>query len=311
MREMKTKLIECNSELGGKITMFYPEKTIRDIGGITSITGADLVKQLKEQAFTFKPNIICQQRISGLERLESGTFQLTSTKGDIHYTRTIILTVGAGIFQPIRLDIPGAKHFEKTNLHYTIEKLSVFENKRVVISGGGNTAVDWANELLPIAKSMTVIHRRDDFGGLEQNAAMMRKEAHTLTPYVIKELIGTESIEKIEILNSETGEVQTHVIDELIINHGITGDYGGMMEWGLEMEEGAIVVGTSKETNIPGIFAAGDAVTYPNKLKLIAGGFSEGPAAVNSAKKYIYPKKQVSAIYSTHHKKLLEKPLNR
>jgi ferredoxin/flavodoxin---NADP+ reductase len=307
MREMKTKLIESGPELGGKVSMFFPEKTIRDIGGIPAITGADLVERLKEQAQTFAPTIICGQRISGLERLEDGTFLLTSTQGDIHHTRTIILTVGHGIFEPIKLDIEGAERYESGNLHYSVGELDKFKGKHVLISGGGNAAVDWANELLLIAKKVTVIHRRDEFRGHEQHVTHMSEAAVTLTPYALKTLHGeSDRIQKVKIEHLETGETRELEIDELIVNHGIRGDLGGINDWGLEMKDGHFVVNNAMETNIPGIFAAGDAVTYPNKLKLITGGFTEGPVAVNSAKKHLQPESPLADLYSTYHDKFVD-----
>ncbi|MDQ0220824.1 NAD(P)/FAD-dependent oxidoreductase [Peribacillus cavernae] len=306
MRELKTKLIESSPDLGGKITMFYPEKMLRDIGGVLGITGADLVKQLEQQAKTFEPTIICGQLISDLQRNEDGTFLLTTSTGEIHHTKTIILTVGAGIFKPIKLDLSGAEFYENSNLHYSVDELETFRDKNVLISGGGNSAVDWANELISIAESITVIHRREEFGGHERHVANMKKMANILTPYELKELLGEENlIKQVIIKNLETGDRHTIEVDALVVNHGIQGDFGGINDWGLNLREERFVVNGAMETNIPGIFAAGDAVTYPNKLKLIAGGFREGPIAVNSAKKYLKPDSEPMSMYSTHHEKLL------
>ncbi|HZG13856.1 MAG TPA: NAD(P)/FAD-dependent oxidoreductase [Candidatus Bathyarchaeia archaeon] len=307
MRDLKTKLIDNNTELGGKITMFYPEKTIRDIGGIPGITGANLVKQLIQQAMTFQPTIVTGQLITGCKRLEDGTFLLTSATGETHYSKTIILTVGSGIFKPIKLDLDGADIYEKTNLHYSVDELARFTDKRVVISGGGNSAVDWANELLPFAKSVTVVHRRDDFGGHERHVAEMREKAKIFTPYSMTKLHGEgDRISQISIQHLETEEILSLEVDEVVVNHGIRGDYGGINDWGLKIEDERFVVNGAMETNIPGIFAAGDATTHPNKLKLIAGGFTEGPIALNSAKRYLEPDAQPMAMYSTHHEKLAE-----
>ncbi|CAH0343874.1 NAD(P)/FAD-dependent oxidoreductase [Bacillus sp. CECT 9360] len=307
MRNLKTKLIEAGPCLGGKITMFYPEKILRDIGGIPGIAGSALVKQLIQQAITFQPTVVFGQRISGLKLLEDGTFLLTSVTGEIHHTRTIILTIGAGIFKPIKLEVSGAEQYEAGNLHYSVDKISSFQNKDVLISGGGNSAVDWAHELLPVARSVTVVHRRDDFIGHERNVSEMKAHADILTPFAIKELIGKDSqIEAVLLEHVETGETKRIKADEVVVNHGIRGDYGGIANWGLTMNEERVAVNGAMETNIPGIFAAGDAVTYPNKLKLITGGLAEGPIALNSAKKYMDPAAESMAMYSTHHERLLE-----
>ncbi|MCM3022626.1 NAD(P)/FAD-dependent oxidoreductase [Heyndrickxia ginsengihumi] len=307
MRNLKTKLIECTSELGGKITMFYPEKTLRDIGGITGIKGGNLVEQLIQQARTFNPTICFNQRISDLERLSNGTFLLRSEAGEIHYTRTVILTVGAGIFKPIKLDLPYSERYEQYNLHYSVDELERFRNQRVLISGGGNSAVDWANELVSIAKSVMVVHRNNDFRGHERHVSEMREKTEILTPYTLKQLHGDgDFIQSVTIEHTETGLTKHIEIDALVVNHGIQGDYGKMAHWGLEMREERFVVNHAMETNIPGVFAAGDAVTYPHKLKLIAGGFTEGPIALNSAVRYMNPNAESMAMYSTHHEALLE-----
>lgn len=306
MRDLKTKLIESSYELGGKITMFYPEKILRDIGGIPEIAGADLVKQLKEQTFTFDPTIEYGQFVSHVQRLSDGHFRLESKTGEVHYTKTIILTCGAGIFKPIKLEVEDCERFEDHTLHYNVKEFSHYKGKHVCISGGGNSAVDWANELSEIAKSVTVVHRRDEFGGHEKYVAEMKKHAHVYSPYKISRLNGPdEKLETIMLQHCETGEEITIESEELIVNHGIKGDLGGIMDWGLEMENGKFVVNASMETNIPGIYAAGDAVTYPTKLKLIAGGFTEGPIAINSAARYLEPTAEEMAMYSTHHEKLL------
>lgn len=305
MRELKTKLIERNPYLGGKVAMFYPEKTIRDLGGIPAISGAELIRELDRQANTFAPTIVSGQLITMLERLQDGTFRLHSSDGHEHLTRAILLTVGSGIFHPVKLEVPGAERFEGQNLHYQIDSLDRFAGRHVLISGGGNAAIDWAVELLPVARSVTMVHRRHEFTGHESQVALVRERAQVMTPYVIQSLHGREKIEAVTLAHAETGERRTLKIDELIVNHGIAADYGGLLSWGLEMADGRFVVNQAMATNIPGIFAAGDAVIYPHKVHLIATGFTEGMIAVNSVKQYLEPEQQLQAIYSTHHEKLL------
>ncbi|MCT6815391.1 MAG: NAD(P)/FAD-dependent oxidoreductase, partial [Lysinibacillus fusiformis] len=173
MRDLKTKIIECSDQLGGRVLIF-PEKMIWDIGGMPPILGGQLIKQLVEQAKTFNPTIVLNQKVEHLQRQADGTFILTSATGEKHYSKTVILAVGYGVLSLQKLEIEGADKYEVTNLHYTVQELEVFRNKHVLISGGGNSAVDWANELAPIASSVTVVHRRDEFGGHERNVAMMR-----------------------------------------------------------------------------------------------------------------------------------------
>lgn len=195
------------------------------------------------------------------------------------------------------------------NLHYGVEKLDAFKGKRVVISGGGDTAVDWANELEPIAASVTVVHRREEFGGMESSVTKMKQSSvRVLTPYRLEQLSGNEErIQKVKICHTETYQREEIAVDELIINHGFKIDLVLMMEWGLEIEEGRVKADRHMRTNLPGVFVAGDAAFYESKLRLIAGGFTEGPTAVNSAKAYLDPKAENMAMYSTHHKKLVNK----
>lgn len=303
MREMETKIIEFLPYLGGKVSYFYPEKMIRDIGGIPAITGEDLIRQLEEQARTFQPAIVLNQQVVGLERLADGTFLLTSHNGDKHHTRSIILATGFGTLKSARLELEDAEKYEGRNLRYTVESLKDFRGKHVLISGGGNSAVDWANELLPIAKKVTIVHRRNEFSGLERNISNLRNSsAAIMTPYVIEELHGDgDLLTSVSVKNLETGEMQVIGVDEVLVNHGFSIDLGPIKDWGLEFENGSIKVDSYMQTNIPGIFAAGDIASYQNKLHLIAGGFSEGPTAVNSAKTYIQPDKELKPIFSTNH----------
>ncbi|MEH7332357.1 NAD(P)/FAD-dependent oxidoreductase [Neobacillus drentensis] len=303
MREMETKIIEFLPYLGGKVSYFYPEKMIRDIGGIPAITGEDLIRQLEEQARTFEPTIVLNEQVVGLERLTDGTFLLTSHNGEKHHTRTIILTTGFGTLKSARLDLEEAEKYEGQNLHYMVETLKNFSGKHVLISGGGNSAVDWANELLPIAKHVTVVHRRKEFSGLERNISNLRNSTATiLTPFVMEGLSGEEDrLNSVRVKNLETEEIQNIVVEEVLVNHGFSIDLGPIKEWGLEFENGSIKVDSFMQTNIPGIFAAGDIASYQNKLHLIAGGFSEGPTAVNSAKAYTEPEKELKPIFSTNH----------
>ncbi|WP_420490539.1 NAD(P)/FAD-dependent oxidoreductase [Neobacillus drentensis] len=303
MREMETKIIEFLPYLGGKVSYFYPEKVIRDIGGIPAITGEKLIGQLAEQAQTFDPTIVLNQQVVGLERLKDGTFMLTSHNGEKHHTRTIILATGFGTLKSAKLDVDGAEKYEGRNLRYGVERLSDFKDKHVLISGGGNSAVDWANELLPIAKHVTVVHRRHEFSGIERNISNLRKSTATImTPHVLDAVHGEEDrIERVSVKNIETNDTDIIEVDEVLVNHGFCIDLGPIKEWGLEFEFGNIKVDSKMQTNIKGIFAAGDVANYLNKLHLIAGGFSEGPTAVNSAKSYIEPKKELKPIYSTTH----------
>ncbi|WDM23339.1 NAD(P)/FAD-dependent oxidoreductase [Paenibacillus polymyxa] len=309
MRDMKTKLIEAKHELGGRMRI-YPEKMIWDVGGVTPVLCEKLIDQLEQQARTFEPTIVLGQQITDLDQQEDGTFLLTSATGEQHWTRTIVLAVGYGILKMAKLEIEGADRYEVTNLHYTVQELEPFRGKHVLISGGGDSAVDWANELESIAASVTVVHRRDHFGGHEKNVARMKSSSvRVLTPYAVSQLHSNngETIEQVTISHVDTGEIQVLNVDAVIVNHGLKSDFGPLRDWGLDMGEWHARVSEKLETNLPGIFAAGDFVEYGSKLYLIAGAFTDAALALNSAKLYIDPAADKAAYVSSHNSRFKEK----
>jgi len=306
MREMETKVIEFLPFLGGKVSYFYPEKVIRDIGGIPAVTGEGLIKQLEEQVRTFDPTIVLNQQVTEMERQADGTFLLTSHTGERHHTRTIILATGFGALKSSKLELAEAVKFEQKSLFYdAIENIHDYQDKHVLIYGGGNSSVDWANKLLTVARKVTVVHRKNEFAGIERNIAQLRNSsAVILTPCVLDSLHGDEVLKSVSVKNLVTDERQEIEVDAVLVNHGFSIELGKIKEWGLEFEGGSIQVDSSMRTSIPGIFAAGDIASYQNKLHLIAGGFSEGPTAVNSVKAYLEPDKKLKPIYSTTFDKL-------
>jgi thioredoxin reductase len=302
MRDLKTKLIEASNQLGGRM-LIYPEKMIWDVGGVPPIRCESLIRQLEQQARTFEPTIVLGQQIVSMQKLPDGTFLLTSETGEHHHTRTIILAVGYGINKPVKLDIEGAERYEVSNLHYIVQDLEIFRGKHVLISGGGDSAVDWVNELEPLAASVTIVHRREQFGGHEKSIARMKQSSVTIAaPYIIRALHSSDGaeIDKVEIAHTETGETKEIKVDAVIVNHGMETDFGQLIKW--EME-----VGVRRETNIPGIYAAGDFVTCDSKVKLIAGAFVDGVLALNSAKLYLDPEAPKVAYVSSHNERFKEK----
>ncbi|MFC4306999.1 NAD(P)/FAD-dependent oxidoreductase [Cohnella boryungensis] len=309
MRDLKTKLIEAKEQLGGRM-LLYPEKMIWDVGGVTPIRGEKLIQQLTQQAMTFSPTLVMGQQIVGYERQEDGTFILLSDTGEKHHTRTIILAIGYGIRKLAKLEIEGADRYEVSNLHYTVQELEIFRGKRVLISGGGDSAVDWANELEPIAASVTIVHRRDQFGGHERNVSRMKASSvRVCTPYTVQALHSEDgkAIDKVTITHAETGETEQIAVDDVIVNHGMKCDFGPIREWGLDMGEWHTRVNEKMATSIPGIFAAGDFVTHGSKVHLISGAFTDGVLALNSAKLYMDPEAPTVAYVSSHNERFKEK----
>ncbi|WP_150270909.1 NAD(P)/FAD-dependent oxidoreductase [Paenibacillus tepidiphilus] len=309
MRDLKTKLIEAKEELGGRM-LIYPEKVIWDVGGVTPILCGQLIQQLEQQARTFDPTIVLGQQIVEQERQEDGTYILTSATGERHWTRTVILAIGYGILQMAKLEIEGAERYEVTNLHYTVQELEPFRGKAVLISGGGDSAVDWANALEGIASSVTVVHRREKFGGHEKNVAKMKASSVQIkVPYAVSQLHSTsgETIDTVTIKHTETGETELLQVDAVVVNHGLKSDFGPLREWGLDMGDWCVSVSGRLETNLPGIFAAGDFVDYSSKVRLIAGTFTDAVLALNSAKLYMDPDAPHAAYVSSHNDRFKEK----
>jgi thioredoxin reductase (NADPH) len=306
LREMKTKLIEFQPRLGGKIHV-YPEKMIWDVGGLTPILGEKLIEQLVQQGLTFDPTVVLGQKVERIERDETGGFVLYTSAGDKHYSKTVILAIGGGILEPQRIDVEGAEKFEVSNLSYTVKSLRRFKDKTVIISGGGNSAVDWANELEPIAKKVYLTYRKEALSGHEaQVRQLLRSSATCFFNTTITKLIAAsnqEKIERIELTNHVTGEVQELAIDEVIINHGYERDRSLLenSQVKLEMANEYFVAGNSNGvTSEPGIFAAGDIISYEGKVHLIAGAFHDAVNAVNQAKLYIQPEAHASGMVSSH-----------
>lgn len=315
LRDMKTKLIEAREELGGR-TLTYPEKIVWDVGGMTPVRAAQLTKLMIQQAQTFDPTIVLGQQITGLERMADGTLLITSATGEQHWSRTLILAVGHGALKLAKLNLPGAENYERANLYYTVSEMESFRGKRVLISGGGDSAVDWANELVEIASSVTLVHRRNRFDGLERNVRRMKaSDVQVLTPYAISGLYGDgKRLDAVSItpLNADgewTDETEQErlAVDAVLINHGLRGDLGPIVNWGLAREDWNFNADEKLATNLPGVFVAGDTANYGSKLYLIAGAFTDAALAVNSAKLYIEPDASTRAQVSSHNRKFDEK----
>jgi ferredoxin/flavodoxin---NADP+ reductase len=300
MRKASVKIIESLPQLGGQLATLYPEKYIYDVAGFPKVKAQELVNNLKEQMAMFEPTVCLEQAVEDLEKQADGVFKLT-TNSEIHYSKTLIITAGNGAFQPRRLELENASKYEGKNLHYFIDNLERFRDKKVVICGGGDSAVDWALMLEPIAEKVSLVHRRDKFRAHESSVENLKNSAVELkTPFVPVEVVHDE--EKITqlVLDEVRGDTKEVLdLDELIVNFGFVSSLGPIKNWGLEIEKNSIIVNSKMETNIPGIYAAGDVSTYEGKVKLIASGFGEAPTAVSNAKTYLDPKARVQPMHST------------
>ncbi|MBX9983874.1 MULTISPECIES: NAD(P)/FAD-dependent oxidoreductase [Priestia] len=299
MRQASVKIIESLPQLGGQLSALYPEKYIYDVAGFPKVRAQELVNNLKEQMDQFKPAVALEQAVEKVEKQADGVFRLT-TNSEVHYSKTIIITAGNGAFKPRKIELENAEQFEQTNLHYFVDDMNKFKGRKVLVCGGGDSAVDWSLMLEPIAEKVTLTHRRDKFRAHEHSVENLHNSSVDIkTPYVPVEFIGDDRITQV-VLENTKGEEKTVVdVDDVIVNFGFVSSLGPIKEWDLDLEKNAIVVNTKQETNIPGIYAAGDVCTYDGKVKLIVAGFGEGPTAVNNAKAYIDPKARLQPMHST------------
>ncbi|MFC4404824.1 NAD(P)/FAD-dependent oxidoreductase [Gracilibacillus xinjiangensis] len=299
LRQSSVKIIESLPQIGGQLSALYPEKYIYDVAGFPKVRAQELVDNLKEQTDLFKPEIVLNQSVETVEKLEDETFRLT-TNEEVHYSKVIIITGGNGAFQPRKLALPNAEQFENSNLHYFVDNMEKFRDQKVVLFGGGDSAVDWALMLEPIAKEVSLVHRRDEFRAHESSVdTLINSNVNILTPFVPEQLNGDMKIDQV-ILKEVKGEKEiTLDVDHVLVNYGFISSLGPIKNWGLEIDKNSIVVNSKMETNIPGIYAAGDICTYPGKVNLIAAGFGEGPTAINNAKAYMDPKARIQPKHST------------
>jgi ferredoxin/flavodoxin---NADP+ reductase len=300
MRQASVKIIESLPQLGGQLAALYPEKFIYDVAGFPKVRAQELVNNLKEQMAKFEPTVVLEQSVDTVEKQEDGIFKLTTNK-EVHLSKTVIITAGNGAFQPRRIELENATQYESKNLYYFIDDLNQFAGKKVVVFGGGDSAVDWALMLEPIADKVMIVHRRDKFRAHEHSVENLHNsKVEIKTPFVPAEFIADENGIKQVVINGVAGETKEVIdVDSVIVNYGFVSSLGPIKSWGLNIEKNSIVVNSKMETNIPGIYAAGDICTYEGKVKLIACGFGEAPTAVNNAKAYIDPKAKIQPLHSS------------
>lgn len=298
MREMSVRIIDSLPQLGGQLIELYPDKYIYDVGGFPKILAKDFVANLESQAHYAKPEIVLGETALSAER--NGDHFILQTDQGVYLTRTILLTAGIGAFQPRKIGLPNEGQFEGKTLHYGIKDLSIFKNRKVVICGGGDSAVDWALMLEDLASSVTLVHRRDRFTAHETSIhQLLQSKVDVKTSFAVKAIEGVDGEVNEIILVSRDGNEERIPTDHLIVNYGNISSLGPLKEWGLELERNSIKVNTRMETNIEGIYAAGDVTTFAGKVKLIATGLGEAPVAVNHAKAYIDPKARLQPLHST------------
>lgn len=318
LRESRCKIIDSMPLLGGRLMAVYPEKYIYDIGGLPKILAKDLVTNLIEQIEPYKPQINLEEHVQNIEMVsDEELFHLNSAGSSLwkittdkktHYTKTIILAAGTGLYSPKKHSASSAELFEERGISYAVLNKQAYAGKNVVILGGGDSALDWANELVSIAQSVTLVHRSDKFrahGASVQK--LMQTPARILLNHEAIDFIGNSHLSAIKLQNVDTFQELLIDCNAAVILFGFSNTLGKIEEWNLELYDGGVLVNSKMQTNLPGVFAAGDIARYEGKLDLIATGFSEAATAVAFAKNHINPKIKPQPLYSTTVMEIKEK----
>jgi thioredoxin reductase (NADPH) len=306
MLDMRCHVIDSLPEIGGQCTALYPEKPIYDIPSHPIITGGELIDKLSAQANAFKPTYHLNQQVIDIKKTDAGWI-VTTSKNTIIECKAIIIAAGAGAFGPNKPPLENLSDFENKSVFYMVRQKNDFKGKNIMIAGGGDSAVDWAISLHNIAKSVTVIHRRDKFRALPESISQMELIAKNnpdnfkiLTPYQLARLNGNDGVLNSVTLENPDGQTQDINTDCLLAFYGLVPNLGPIKEWGFNIQNNTILVNPSTcETSIPTIFAVGDVAHYEKKLKLILTGFAEVAQAAHHAYTYIHPEKTLHFQYST------------
>lgn len=299
MRQLDTLVVESLPELGGQVATLYPEKIIRDVAGFAGIKGGQLVTALHKQmaAFPdFAPTVATNEEVTAIEQTDS-YFTLTTSQGT-RRTRNVVVAIGGGAFAPRKLAIDYDPKLEGKRIFYFVKNTANFKDKTVAIAGGGDSAIDWALTLEQIAKKVYLIHRRQQFRGLESSVARLEQsQVQLVTPYLIDQV----SVDPTFKLGLKQVRGDHHIdldVDALLVNYGFTADSRVLRKWHLPLEHRALKVDQNMETGVAGIYGIGDCVTYPGKVKLIAAGFGETPTAINHIALKLYPERR-QPLHST------------
>lgn len=304
--KLKCHLIDALPQAGGQCSEIYPKKPIYDIPGFPEVLAGDLVDNLMEQIKAFQPGFTLGERAETIDKQEDGSFIVTTNKGTKHHAPIVAIAGGLGSFEPRKPLLENLSKFEDNGVAYMIKDPEVYRNKKVVIAGGGDSALDWSIFLADVAAEVTLVHRRNEFRGALDSVEKVQQlknagKINLITPAEIVGLKGDDTLTAVGI--KKTGEEENLVleVDNFIALFGLSPKLGPIGDWGLEIEKNAIKVDNALDyqTNIPGIYAIGDVNTYPGKLKLILCGFHEATLMCQSAYQKIYPDKKYVMKYTT------------
>jgi thioredoxin reductase (NADPH) len=309
--DLKCHLIDILDRAGGQCAELYPEKPIYDIPGWPSISAQGLVDRLMEQIAPFKPEFTFNRMVSALERLDDGSFRLTTDENEVFEAKVVVIAAGGGSFQPKRPPIPGIEAYEGKSVFYSVRRMDDFRGHDLVIVGGGDSALDWTLNLQPIARSLTLVHRRPEFRAAPDSVNKMHAlhEAKRIGFQIgqVGGLNGADGQLSSVVVKGPDGDVEMPCT-RLLPFFGLTMKLGPIAQWGLGLHENLIPVDTEKfQTSEPGIFAIGDINTYPGKLKLILSGFHEAALMAQAAKHVVSPGERIVFQYTTSSTSLQKK----
>ena len=311
--EMKCHLVDILDKIGGQCAELYPEKPIYDIPGVPFITAHGLVDALMKQIKPFAPVFHLQEMVEAIEKVGDPLFRVTTDLGKVFEAKVVLVAAGGGSFQPKRPPIPGIEAYEDKSVHYSVRKMEAFRGKRLLVVGGGDSALDWTLNLAPIASHLTLLHRRDQFRAAPDSVnKMMALVGEGKIDFVLGQVSALEGaggqIAKAIVKRNDGSDFHI-ACDALLPFFGLTMKLGPVADWGIELKDGELIpVDTAAfETNVPGIFAIGDINWYPGKLKLILSGFHEAALAAQKAHRYVYPDKRLVFQYTTSSTSLQKK----
>lgn len=305
--KLKCHIIDALAQPGGQCTELYPKKPIYDIPGFPEVLAGDLVNNLMKQIEPFQPGFTLGERAETIEKQDDGSFIVTTSKGTKHHAKIVAIAGGLGSFEPRKPTIDGLEKYEDNGLAYMIKDPEVYRDKKVVIAGGGDSALDWSIFLADVATEVTLVHRREEFRGaldsVEKVEELVQQDKiRLITPAEILDINGEGVVESVLVQhNDEAKRMEVIECDAFIPLFGLAPKLGPIADWGLEIEKNAIKVDNTLDyqTNIPGIYAIGDVNTYPGKLKLILCGFHEATLMCQSAYQRIFPDKRYVMKYTT------------
>lgn len=304
--KLKCHLIDALPQPGGQCSELYPKKPIYDIPGFPEVLAGDLVDNLMEQIKPFQPGFTLGERADTLEEIDGGKFKVTTNKGTEHIASAVAIAGGLGSFEPRKPLLENLEHFEDKGVAYIIRDPEYYRGKKVIIAGGGDSALDWTIYLAELADELTLVHRRNEFRGALDSVEKVQQlknegKVKLITPAEVVGLTGQDHLTAVTVKKTDTDELSLIEVDEFVPLFGLSPKLGPLADWDLEIEKNAIKVDNSLDyqTNRPGVYAIGDVNTYPGKLKLILCGFHEATLMVQSAYQRIFPDKRYVLKYTT------------